>query len=454
VLGGNLHEQTNWTWFFSFVAALVILVIISLVFRSLLASLFKGKDGRTSTSKTQALLWTYAVVFALLALLMANVIVAIGHAVSPDTLYLALPRPKSHEHTLAGNVAVPFANFVKSGLNSTYFFLLGLPLGGAIAAKAITSTKVANGSVVKQPKDKAPDETKKNAVQEIVVDDEGSTDLGDFQYFLLGLVALLYFLSQFLIHPARGLPEMPDTLVALTSVSAAAYVTKKGLHSDPPVLLSVSPPKAAPGDKVHIYGDKLLASPVTDSTRAHAARELKPDGAGELKKETEAAQAALDKARGSVTVLFGSAVASPLQPDGQDVTLAADHLVVEVPESVAAGATSVSVVRPPGARSEALPFEVTGAKPVIFSVVPNTLKRGQAITLRITGRNFTKDDTAGQGNAVTLGGVMLDPSADGWKDGYVAVLVPESSVEAGSQSLVVYDDRGRPSDGSPVTVTE
>lgn len=454
MFGGNLHEKTNYTWGISFVLALLILAGVTFLFRSQFAGLIKGKDQRTSTSKTQALLWTYAVTFALLTLLAANAIVEAAHAISPHTDYLKLPA--KGERTLAGNVAVPFTEFVNSGLDATYFFLLGLPFGGAIAAKAITSTKVANGTVVKPPKDEAPDDTKKGAVAEVVVDDEGDADVGDFQYFLLNLVALGFFLSQFLIHPAKGLPEMPDTLVAITSVSAAAYVTKKGLYRDPPVLLSVDPPAAAPGELVHIYGTKLLGSPVDEQTAERA----NAQATNENEEERKNAQALLAKAGGSVTVLFGRAVARPLRPgvdevtDGDEVMLTSEHLVVAVPERLDAGPTTVSVKRPPGAESERLPFEVTGAKPVIHSVVPNTVKRSVATALTITGRDFTGGGAAGESNAVTLGGVRLDLVSSGeWNDGYVKVEVPVDAVDEGSQSLIVYDRRGRPSDPEPVIVT-
>ena len=79
--------------------------------RAGITALVVGTDGRTSTSKLQATLWTFAIAFALLSLLIAR----------------------------------KFASF-SSGLQEEYLFLLGGPFAAAIAAKAITDTKAATGT--------------------------------------------------------------------------------------------------------------------------------------------------------------------------------------------------------------------------------------------------------------------------------------------------------------------
>jgi hypothetical protein len=75
--------------------------------------LVNGADGRWSTSKTTGLLWTGAVVFALLAIFV---------------------------HTAgAGEV---FGDF-----QAEYLLVLGIPIGSALAAKGITSAHVSSGEV-------------------------------------------------------------------------------------------------------------------------------------------------------------------------------------------------------------------------------------------------------------------------------------------------------------------
>lgn len=68
------------------------------------------------------------------------------------------------------------------------------------------------------------------------VDDTGSADLLDSQYFLFNLVLLGYFVASFfhIAEPKVGstdiiLPALPGSLLALAGVSAATYLGKKGL---------------------------------------------------------------------------------------------------------------------------------------------------------------------------------------------------------------------------------
>ena len=410
MLGKALSAEINWTWFFSFLGAAATLTIVTLVFSSTVASVLKGKDGRTSTSKTQVVLWTYGVVFALLTLLVGFVIVEVGHAVSNS--------PDFGDAELGNHVADKFRDFVEKGMDPAYYVLLGLPLTAAISAKAITTTKTANGSVVKPNKEDVPDDQQTNRVAEIVTDDDASGDLGDYQYFLFNLVAFGYFLSQFLIHPADGLPNMPDTLVALTGVSAAAYVAKKGVYTDPPILMSVSPLEGEPGDRVELFGSKLLRTPPTPQ---------------------------------AATVQFGRSVARPLPADG-NTELEPDHLWVKVPAHLSPGPTTVKVVRPPGAASQELPFEVIRRQPKVESVVPSAFRKGAELT--ISGTGFVDEEAGATAQkAVTVGGHRCETAEDAWTAGRVVVTVPaDAPLRAGTHPLVVYDSKGRPSEAHTVEV--
>jgi hypothetical protein len=423
VPGSSLSTEINWTWFFAFLGSTAILAVVTYAFRGMVTGLVVGRDGRSSTSKTQVLLWTYAVVFALLALLVGWVIVEVGQALSDN--------PDFSHAELGRNVADKFTDFVKEGLDESYLLLLGLPLGAAISSKAITTNKESNGTVVKSEKADTPPEKQTNPVAELVTDDEGNSDLGDFQYLLFNLLALGYFLSQFLIHPANGLPEMPDTLVALTSLSAGAYVAKKGVYRDPPILSAVSPPAAAPGDRVDIFGSRLLGRPPTD-------------------KDDDAASAATLR---SAIVQFGRTVAQPLKAEG-DVELTDEHICVRVPARLTPGSMTVKVVRPPGATSEELPFEVVKHQPTIESVVPSKFSSATATQVTVSGAGFLGEGGATDQNALTIGGYRIATTPEQWSPGRVVADVPAGAVAPpGSYPLVVHDSAGRASEPQMVEIT-
>jgi hypothetical protein len=165
-----------------------------------LTALFLGVDNRTSTSKLQALLWTYAILWTLICVLTDG----------PGT----------------------FNDVIGDQLRDEYFLLLGGPYLVAIAAKAKTTYDV-NQAVdkgkpsPKQPKSEDDAGGPMQRVAEIVINDEDSVDLGDFQYFVFTLLALTYFAWAFIDAPSEGLPDIPGTLLILTGVSQATYLGKK-----------------------------------------------------------------------------------------------------------------------------------------------------------------------------------------------------------------------------------
>lgn len=179
--------------------------------------LFLGADDRVSTSKVQFALWTLALAYALL-------VIAFHYAVYPP-----------------------------GTLDARYLLLLGFPAGAAVSAKAITVGQIAGGTVTKNPpafKKKTP----ATAIKDIVANDQGDLDLGDTQYLLFTLVALAAFFIAFFHDPTR-LPVLPDTLVGLTSASAAAYVAKKAASPAAPVKITAVSPQKGPADTiVKIFG--------------------------------------------------------------------------------------------------------------------------------------------------------------------------------------------------------
>jgi hypothetical protein len=153
-----------------------------------------GTDGRVSTSKTVAAAWTLIVVAGLIGLVYADLI---GH---PEALN-------------ATN---------DSGVVGQYALLFGGPLGAAIAAKGIVTKQVNDNPSAKST-------ATSTGVSDVLLDDAGNTDLGDFQYVAFNLVAMIFVIGNLLVHPSLGLPRLPDVLLGLTSVSAVGYVGKKAL---------------------------------------------------------------------------------------------------------------------------------------------------------------------------------------------------------------------------------
>jgi hypothetical protein len=131
---------------------------------------------------------------------------------------------------------------------------------------------VADGSKIKPPA--SEDETSPAArVTQAFSDDGGQTDLIDTQYLLFGAIALVVFIVMFLRDFASGLPELPDILVALSSVGATAYIANKWTAEDAkPHIDRVMPDKAKPGETIVIYGTNLLSV-------SQGGKRLPPNGA-------------------------------------------------------------------------------------------------------------------------------------------------------------------------------
>jgi hypothetical protein len=187
-------------------------------------SLVVGQDNRASTSKTAALVWTYTLAAALLSFLIAR---WLGHPGGLDQLNA-------------------------QGLNAQYAVLIGGPLGAAILAKSIVSSQVDSGSAAKPAAESA-------SPAQLVQGDSGEADLGDLQYLLFNVVALVFFYGELLRAPQAGLPTIPDVLVGLTSVAAVGFVAKKTL-AGPAAISEVRPLEAAVGAHVEIFTAGLIKS--------------------------------------------------------------------------------------------------------------------------------------------------------------------------------------------------
>jgi hypothetical protein len=246
------------------------------VYLPFLRQLIVGKDNRMSTSKAVALAWTYALFFGLLSLIVAK---WLGNSVGYDKL-------------------------VENGLQEEYLLLLG----GPYAAAAIAKYNVVSQSQGQSGKPIAP--VGEASAKQLVTDDEGDMDLGDFQYVLFNLLALVFLLGTFLPHLQEGLPQLPAVLTGLALTSAGGYAAKQLVQQAGPTLTSLLPSSvahgASPPAKVEVWGQNLIVPAGVAPGGAALAPTVTVDG------------------------LMATVTAS-------EQVLGADHITVELPSTAVAG---------------------------------------------------------------------------------------------------------------------
>lgn len=252
---------------------LVVVQLISLVgHKSFLSTVILGQDGRTSTSKTFILMWTLLVSWALIALLIAGELAHVHTCGTPKDLAKAAEACK-HANDDVGLLQVGWQHFVHVGLSGSYLVLLGVPAAAGIAAKGITQSQ-ATGTGFKTP-NTSQARNPFTRVAEIFSADDGTTDIGDFQYMVFNLVTAVYFVVQF-VHPdGSGLPTIPDTLLGLTSVSAGLYVGKKAVSRSQPKVTGVFPQPVHADARFTILGEGLTEE---ETSPTKAAPEVTIDG--------------------------------------------------------------------------------------------------------------------------------------------------------------------------------
>jgi hypothetical protein len=222
--------------------------------RGFISTVVLGKDGRTSTSKAFILMWTLLVAWALIALLIAGEMVHVHSCVSSAAVARDVAKCKGDE---LGVLQAGWQHFLHTGLSGSYLVLLGVPAAAGVAAKGITQSQV-NGNGFKTPNTE-PGSGPAARVAEIFSADDGTTDIGDFQYMLFNLITAVYFVAQFVQPAPDGLPVMPDTLLGLTSVSAALYVGKKAVTRSQPTVTGVFPQPVQANIRFTILGQGLTA---------------------------------------------------------------------------------------------------------------------------------------------------------------------------------------------------
>jgi len=223
---------TRWSYGLTIDAVLLIAYAVAWFLRAAgnrLSSLIIGTDKRLSTSKTQYLIWTVGVAFAL-------TYVAVRTSLAAG----------NEPFTCPGNTG---ANCVPAGTTwEQYVLLLGIPAAAALAAKGVAVAKGNGGSL--QQTGGSP------SLADLATDETGNADLVDIQYLIFNLIAFVYFAAQFFSHGT--LVRIPDMLLGLTGASATTYVVNKAVKANPPVIKSVTPTTITPGQQVKISGANLL----------------------------------------------------------------------------------------------------------------------------------------------------------------------------------------------------
>jgi hypothetical protein len=322
-----------------------------------LRTLVVGVDGRWSTSKAQALMWTYIVVFIFLSLLFGIV-----------TLGIALD---------AAAVAdgVTGRDFSDIDLPEPYYILLGGPFAAAILAKAFTTSKVTSGTLVKTEATNATGPAQ--GFRDLVSDDSGETDLVDFQYLLFNLLAAGMVLAAFIPHLAKGFPDVPEVVFGLTGASALAYTTKKAVERRIAVITSVTPRHVRPGDTIEISGSNLIT------------------GSGKLPRVEVGGRDA------------GTA-------ERVNATGGTHALRVKVPAALRGESRAGVVVIPDGGAATD-PVEIEFDDVTITRVAPQPIEIGTTTRIVVSGTGFSAPGDSTR--SLTLGGVALNTHA--WEPGQI-----------------------------------
>jgi hypothetical protein len=201
-----------------------------------------GADGRVSTSKTVAYVWTF--VFASALVILTTMTVS-GHLKAQQAF--------------------------RTGSNwDAYLLLLGGPFASAVIAKGIVSYQTQQDSTSKSgtPAAAGTANTMSNIVAgqpsatDIVNGDSGSPSLLDTQYSIFSLVAIFYFAGRFIANldkyaaggvtaeKAHFLPQIPSALLGLTSLAALTYVGNKTVQNQGLRVVSFAPNPVGPSKSV------------------------------------------------------------------------------------------------------------------------------------------------------------------------------------------------------------
>ena len=304
--------------------ALTVVVVGLVVLGSLLSgqegvlAVLVGADGRLSTSRTAAAVWTVTLCFALLSFAFAG------------------------------------ADPAEFELDENYLLLLGGPFAAWVLTGSVTRTKIAKGQLQKTRA------VETQPVRDLVSDDDGELSLTDLQYLAFGLVALVSFYWTFLSTPApTTMPTLPDGLVLLTSAGALAYLGNKAVVANAPFISAVLPPagrtQVRAGRRVVVTGGNFVPPGAGGDLDSLAGVRVRVRGG-----EHERIVAVIPRMR---TAPRAGAPEQPTQVRREATNPTATRLHVRMPIDLS-GLVDVSVVTLAGAETPAFPVYVEPAAEV------------------------------------------------------------------------------------------
>ncbi|MFI0212951.1 hypothetical protein [Streptomyces lydicus] len=201
-----------------------------------------GEDGRLSTSRTVAVGWATAVLYAVLL----------------SAVQLAAAAPPLRHRLLAG---------LSLGRSGALLALLATGCAVAALAYGLVAARVRTGRLQKVP-------AQRPRAADLLTDDAGRGSFLDVQYLLVNAAVLALALVRLAGRPEQ-LPRLPWGLVALAGLSGATYLAGKLVAGGRPVILSVVRSRelgdlAAPvrtGDDIEIRGAGFVPPGATTPDR-------------------------------------------------------------------------------------------------------------------------------------------------------------------------------------------
>lgn len=208
----------------------VLLLLVSKLLTGRLSRLLVGEDNRYSKSKFQIAFWFLTAMSVYLATLWFR-------------WWNGLP-------PLVGGVAIPENLLLLSGISAlTFAGAKGIRQGETNARQEAAA---AGRSLEVQP----PPAAAPRFPADLVNNDAGQPDLGDFQMVLITLIAGVVYASQVIsflgvldLRAQVSVPDVDATLLGIFGISHGAYLVKKyvgGDSQDPPPQNNPAPPPANP----------------------------------------------------------------------------------------------------------------------------------------------------------------------------------------------------------------
>ncbi|MDB4963973.1 MAG: hypothetical protein JWP01_3972 [Myxococcales bacterium] len=207
----------------------VLVVVVGVVSKSttynrwFLGALVSGSDGRLSTSKFQAVIWTAVALFGFVEVFTERLLVGVS----------------------AGDSTIPVSMLIAMGFSAVTM----------TAAKGITVSYVTNGLVNKE----APAAQRgrvRPKLGGLVTDDDGVPELAKIQMLAFTTIAVVFYLVRMSLQESvlPALTDIEPSLMALMGLSQGAYLGKKLTTTETPKVTGISPAMGRAGDIVKLTG--------------------------------------------------------------------------------------------------------------------------------------------------------------------------------------------------------